>query len=775
MATASYAIATTNFVDAIYTWVNPPGLTTITNSSSGNINNVNININLVGTNPITVTAQNGCGTAANIVNLVLGKVPVIKSVNGPRTFCGTSPTNATFTAISATTIPNATFTWLLPAGVSFASTNTSTSGSSIDVIIASNAFSANGILSIHVTESTASCSTSNDFRIDLYAAAKPIAINGLNQICNIPTTIYSTPVLPNVTSYNWVVPTGMTILSGQGTNQITVTINSTIFTSGTISVTATYADCGTSLPTTTTVTLLAAPKLISGPSAICGTVLNQYNQSGTLIGTFPNRAVYSITPVVGATSYTWTVPSGATIISASGISLGTNISGSGITSIVVQFDINILVSGTISVYCTYPCGNSSPSTLVLKRNGDVITGPKQVCGLITANYSIPSTATNINWTLPSGVTLVSPSIASNPSINVSFQLPFCDTSPITVAYKSECNINEVLTLTVRCNDYTKIDTTDATVFSNPNTSAATVYILNTYGAQIKGTAPYSAETAINFVPSGYSFRITPVDNSFTPIIGQAQIFTNIYGKIQIPSFIGWRYGSKYSIEVAYIKTDLQGNPLQLPYGCPVIVQMPMPATTKLTNCAATVSNLHTAILADWVYGATMYKFEITKVDSITNLPIIGNNPFYVYDPNKQIIPASGYANLAAGFKYLVRVAISQDTSGPKEYFYYYDYGPTTCTITIPSGTTKMNIIKDDWSVKYSENPFENYFNVTVNSISKATIAVAIYDINGRLLESIEDGIDRIQTTRLGENLASGVYLVTVKQDDNTESFRMIKK
>lgn len=77
-----------------------------------------------------------------------------------------------------------------------------------------------------------------------------------------------------------------------------------------------------------------APTLIQGPNQVCG------NQSGVN---------YWIAPVAGATSYTWTLPSGATLVS-----------GQGDTAVVVNFTSG---TGQITVTAQNFCGTSSPTSL----------------------------------------------------------------------------------------------------------------------------------------------------------------------------------------------------------------------------------------------------------------------------------------------------------------------------------------------------------------------------------------------------------------------------
>jgi hypothetical protein len=98
------------------------------------------------------------------------------------------------------------------------------------------------------------------------------------------------------------------------------------------------------------------PCFLSAPSSIAGNTTPFENAVGEL---------YSINPVSGASSYTWTVPSGSTIAS-----------GQGTTSIIVNFGVT---DGNVSVLAENYCGISSFTDLA------VILVPPPTCNDFTQN------------------------------------------------------------------------------------------------------------------------------------------------------------------------------------------------------------------------------------------------------------------------------------------------------------------------------------------------------------------------------------------------------
>lgn len=184
------------------------------------------------------------------------------------------------------------------------------------------------------------------------------AVSGSSAFCNFSSESYTVTVggVNTETSFTWSVPAGATILSGQGTNTILVSFGNT---NGNISVDVTNL-CQTlsaSLPVTGSTCTFYGGGTNDGFSTArnCATNLN----GGSIFGTSPITGsstfcafateTYSIT-VTGATpttTYTWSVPPGATIAS-----------GQGTTTILVTF---ANTSGNISVDVANECETQSTS------------------------------------------------------------------------------------------------------------------------------------------------------------------------------------------------------------------------------------------------------------------------------------------------------------------------------------------------------------------------------------------------------------------------------
>ena len=134
---------------------------------------------------------------------------------------------------------------------------------------------------------------------------------------------------------------------------------------------------------------------ITGPANIC--------QGATGV-------VYSVGAISNATSYIWTVPSGASVMA-----------GSGTNSITVNYSTSA-VSGNISVYGSNACGDGTASSLPVTVNPipvpTLTAGPLGVCvsstGII---YQTQSGMSNYLWTISSGGIITSGATTNTIHVN----------------------------------------------------------------------------------------------------------------------------------------------------------------------------------------------------------------------------------------------------------------------------------------------------------------------------------------------------------------------
>lgn len=386
-----------------YTWTLPSGwsgtsaansITAIAGSNSGTI---------------SVTASNACGTStpaslAVTVNPVTTP-SVTVSASTSTTIC--AGTSVTFTATPVNGGASPVYQWR-NNGVSIPGANAGTyttaglvTGDVIDVIMTTG-----------LPCSTTATVTSNTLAFTVNSIpAQPGPVLGSTTVCNGTAQSYSVAGIPGASSFTWTFPAGW---SGAGnSNNINVTAGDS---SGIITVSASNS-CGTSTVRTLAVTvnsIPAQPAAITGPLAPC---------TGSSVA-------YSITPVGGATSYNWALPTGWT-------------GGGTSAAITVAAGSS---AGNVSVSAANVCGTSTPSSIAVSPIGlpsapSAISGSISVCSGTVQVYAVtPVNGLTYNWTAPAGWAGISntPSISyttgSNSGNITVTATGICGTGPASVLF-----------------------------------------------------------------------------------------------------------------------------------------------------------------------------------------------------------------------------------------------------------------------------------------------------------------------------------------------------
>jgi len=287
---------------------------------------------------------------------------------------------------SLATVPGATnYFWTVPSGMTITSGQGSTT---LNVSWTAQAIHSGIYGTLTVTASTICASqASSTLAID-FSNAPPVAppsISGAAKVCPGNVIVYSVSQVARASSYTWTTPAGASIISGQGSNVITVSI-SPAFAGGSISVSASNI-CGTGPIRTKTLNfnIPNTPAIINGQkNGLCGS----------------SNAMFSTPGAPNATGYVWNVPSGVSITSGQGTNTITvNVGGS-------------FVSGVVTVTGTNGCGNGSPRSFNITGapgQPTPINGPVAVCpGATNVQYDVATVAgaTNYTWTVPGGASIV---------------------------------------------------------------------------------------------------------------------------------------------------------------------------------------------------------------------------------------------------------------------------------------------------------------------------------------------------------------------------------
>lgn len=330
------------------------------------------------------------GAAQQFFVLAQGVTPTITTSGTLSNFgnvcTGANSTEQSYTVSGDNLVANVTVT--APTGFQVSTTSGSGFGSSVTLsqsggdlvgepvtVYVRFSPSATGAASGNITHTSTSATTQNVAAAGTGIAtpATPGSITGNNNPCASASGLtYSISSVSTATSYTWTVPTGWSITAGQGSTSITVTAG-TAGQNGNVTVTASNT-CGTSSAATLAVTvntIPATPGSISGSASVCPATSN----------------TYSITAVSGATSYTWTLPTGW--------------SGTSTTNSINATSGAIGQNGNITVTANNACGNSSAQTLAVtvasSVGGTATPGSASVCPGGTTSITLTSYTGSIQW------------------------------------------------------------------------------------------------------------------------------------------------------------------------------------------------------------------------------------------------------------------------------------------------------------------------------------------------------------------------------------------
>ena len=371
-----------------YIWLAPQGAQIVAHVASIPVNDTAVKIvynsNFTSGN-ITVRSVNDCGVSVAKTFAVTRKIPLTPGIiSGATDVCqimGTS-TNATYTIRKVT---NATsYNWVVPSNATIISQPGGTGANDTIITVRYSSQFLSGNIQVRAMSN---CSASNfaSLAVTRKTTATPGVITGPTDACPLMASssyaYYSIAASVNATSYSWTVPVGATIVSGQGTTNVTVSFQNN-FISGNINVTA-VNNCSTSGIRSLAITR----KIPATPGVITATVLNAC----------PGRQVkYTVSSVINATSYLWTLPIGGTFVGASNTNSVTVQYANGIIkdSIAVQAVNNCFTTAKRRLLVSMPACPSSPIVFTNEKSNLFNSEKKEA--VLDVNVSPNPTANHFN-------------------------------------------------------------------------------------------------------------------------------------------------------------------------------------------------------------------------------------------------------------------------------------------------------------------------------------------------------------------------------------------
>ncbi|MBN2350564.1 MAG: T9SS type A sorting domain-containing protein, partial [Bacteroidales bacterium] len=513
-----------------------------------------------------------------------------------------------------------------------------------------------------------------------------------------------------------------------------------------ISVTATNS-CGTSAARTLSVsvtTVPAQPGTLSGTTSLCQ----------------GSAETYSVTPVSGATSYTWTLPSGW---------IGNSTSAS----------INVIASangGTISITANNTCGSGTVRTLNVSisetPSAPVIgTISQPTCAVATGSVILSGLPSSGTWTITR-----SPGGALYSSTGTSYTVTglAAGTYTFSVSNASGCSSGSSADAVIESNPATPsaptvgtitqptCDESTGSVVLNGLPSTGSWTLESNPGETISGTG---TSISLSEITSGtYNFAVT----NESGCISEASADVVINAQPEIPATPAVGFITQPTCAIATGDVVLEGLPST---GDWTITIAPGGTTKTGTGTTTTVSDLSegtfnftvtnesgcvSAISADVIIDAqpeTPATPTITQSANILYSDAIAGNQWY--DENGIINGATGqeYIPASAGNYYVIVTNDENCSSEPSNIINY-----------VPTGIVKSELSK---IIKLYPNPTDGKVRLSLAGENSHKISVEVLDILGQTLEidKVELPDNQIEINLKG--LSGGTYLVKITFSGNT--------
>ncbi|OKL40610.1 ice-binding family protein [Pontibacter flavimaris] len=359
---------------------------------------------------VSVKANSDCGSSDVFSKDVeVNEPPTIG--NFTLTGAGETCQNGTL-VLTATEIPGASYKFTVEGGL----VKVSEAGNKVTV----KAGATNGTVTVAVTDFCGNTLTVSKAIVVTPMLATP-SITGTDKVCQNSTgNVYTAPAYEGTVTYKWTASGDLTITSAANAATVEVSAGAK---GGALNLEVTNG-CFTVKDTKTVSInpLPQAPASITGDATVCA----------------GSEQSYTAAAVTGATSYTWSLPTGWAVVS-----------GEGERTITVKVGNN---SGAakISVKADNACGTSVTAANLDVVVNDVlaapaISGSNGACVGTTLTYTIPAAngATGYEWNVPETWTLVSGQNTTSVVVKVGEK-----SGNIRVAVRNECGLGEEATKAV---------------------------------------------------------------------------------------------------------------------------------------------------------------------------------------------------------------------------------------------------------------------------------------------------------------------------------------
>ena len=655
----------------------------------------------------------------------------------------------------------------------------------------------------------------------------PGSITGLTQVCTVigvaEGTNYSIDPVADAVSYIWSVPPiGSTLQSGQGSTSINVTFDNSLASTNQVVKVVSVSDKGCLSASSYVVLFKTIPSTnpVTGPTNVC-------NYVGQAV-----EVTYSTTPVTYATSYTWAVPAGVTIVS-----------GQGTTSINVKF-LSTYVSAvltSISVTANSNCGTRGPKVLSVSAVNvlfpSAINGPTSACSYITnqtlATYSIDPVLNAVNyvWTVPAGVTIIGSGQGST-SIQVSFNNNTFATSSIKVRAVSNCSISSDRSLVVYAGSYSaplpitgptnacgyinneqlatysirKVANAPAylwtvpagvTVISHPGGTGENDTVINViFNTSFVFGTSIAVQTTGCGLSGARTLAITGTLLAGAPLITGPQNVCEFMQSAAYPTGLIASYSIRKVTNAnsynwtAPANSSIISHPAGLGFNDTMVYVKFTSAfssgslSVSVTNACGTSPVRNLSIIKSGPAAPTVFDVQYTapcpnRIYTYTEpaMPRAATQLIWSVPVGAIILSGQGTTSIRVSYPSSVsygNVSVQSINNcmvgATRSLVIKMGACPNSITSTATSGKGELN--PDDLTVKIYPNPTTSEFKMSIQSTANENVSIRVMDMQGRLVKHYS--ISASQAMNFGNDLKPGSYMVEIAQANKKTVQRVMK-
>jgi hypothetical protein len=532
----------------------------------------------------------------------------------------------------------------------------------------------------------------------------------------------------------WTVPTGATIVSGQGDTSIQVSFDST-FTNGSIKI-QTVGNCGIN-PFQRSLTLsrgsVNTPASISGPTSSCAYYAND------------SIATYSIASVTGATGYVWTLPAYMRIIS-----------GQGTTSITVKFDSGF-TSSPLKVKAVNQCSSSNDRSLTIGVSNPAapgsIIGSTNACIYINDAFTqykirkVPG-ASGYMWTVPAGAEIVSHpggTGVNDTIIIVNFSTDFVFGTSIQVR-SIGCGISAPRSLVIRGS----VPTTPG-VISGPT---------NACELEVSPNRP-------DGIIATYSIRKVSSASFYTwEVPAGAEIISHPGGTEENDTIILVKFEDEFNTGQVKVRSHNSCGNSSFRTLSIITRQASTPGVITATQIGVCPNRMFTYSIASMPAYATSIQWTVPEQATILSQSGLSITVAYPSTTISGTLSVKGINNCSIGTARTLTVRLNP------------------CPVSFAGEGTGMQIKggtvaqqdqpqpSDEISAAVYPNPTTSTFRIRLNSASRAIVSLKLYDMQGRIL--MQKNIKANELDQFGQELKAGAYILEILQNEQKMNRKLIK-